>query len=291
MNAYFEYSYFRQLISEAFQTSEFSVIAPYGFELLDTLAPFWPRRHYIAVGYLENMSRIEAEDKLKGVISQLIDDFRLKYPEFFQRLVFVEIHRGQQWLLVEDLTEINRLSNTLHIDLFASKETILNHYARYILCLFGAIKEGNENLPEIREFSLSKTRRNRLFQEYVMCDALFRKMGVGTYEMTKKEVALTQELFEELKIQEISELIPVVQAPHIEVKCMEKKICSELIFPRVKKMSEILKNRASNQSRHLLSETYYDDGCDRLIEVKISEEDLYCSPLRDWTFLRSFLNC
>ncbi|MDN3506634.1 MAG: hypothetical protein P0S96_05345 [Simkaniaceae bacterium] len=273
MKTTFKYEFFRRILHEIFQGSEYSVIAPYGFELLEEARPPWPRRHYIAIGYPRNWSRKKAEKKVVFKISEMIETLRRKYPEFFQRLVFVEIHRGRPWILFDSCDEIDSCSNTIHVDLFPAVQSISTHYARYILCLFGGIKEGNLNLPEIREFSLSKTRRNRFFQEYVMCDALFRKMDIGSFSTTPEEFELSKQLFEELRFQEISEIIPMIPTKQIKMKPIEKEICEHLIFPRLAKMRGLLEQRGQKNGIQLICETYFDDGLNRLIQVKISEKD------------------
>lgn len=279
----FDYHLYNQSINNAAEiTNQFldepsyiSVFSPYGFELHDFPYPKWPTRHYPVLGYPVVFSRRRAGELGESFKDNLLSFLEKNNPVFYERLHYVEIHRGA-YSLLKQLLSPN--VNTLHIELFplSPGESIIDHYAKYLICLFGAIFKNNPNLPEIREFYLSKTRRNRLFQEYVMCEAMISKLDKEFPNRSPHEECYFQEIFKQLRAQNVSEVIRGTPTKKMECTFLEEELCDQLIFERMEAMRKCLKNRSKDRGNELTvlrSPTYYDDG-KHSIEVQIGKADL-----------------
>lgn len=288
----FDYELFWHLVGEATEetnqyygkslnssATKISAIVPYGFELLDRPYPLWPRRHHPAIGYPSTLSRNQAEC-IGGFFQSILLDLLLqKYPLFYSRLKYVEIHRGGRYTRLDISQPLSPEVNTMHIELFPLPKAsahILDHYAIFVVCLFGAIAANNNDLPEIREFEFSKIRRNRLFQEYIMCEALMMQLDIGCPPINEIEGKLFSEIFKQLRIQSQSEAIRDIPFTIIEATSVEREICNVLIFERMVEMRKRLGQRFNHKGNEPIlieSPSYYDDG-KHFLKFSIGRSDL-----------------
>lgn len=264
------------LTNRSEEGSFISAFSPYGFELHNFPYPKWPTRHYPVLGYPAVFSRQKAEIIGENFKENLLTLIKENDPILYERLQYVKIHRGAKASVTLPFTPS---LNTMHIELFPLSppcRTILDHYAKYVICLFGAICGEGSNLPEIREFYLSKTRRNRLFQEYIMCEAMILQLDAEFPNRSASEEYYFQEIFKQLRIQNVSEVIGDIPTEKMECTLLEEEICNHLIFRRMKMMRERLDRRSNQKGNELIvlrSPTYYDDG-KHFIEVSIGKADL-----------------
>ncbi len=251
------------------------VIMPYGFEFLSLKAPenrpYWPpmpQRHYPAIGYPRSLGRETAECIAQCFQGVYLNNLYKHYPWFHGVLKYIAIHRNGRYLRltpeeVETPTHLEQW-HVMHIELFPLKkgQTMLEHYANYLTCLFGSFMEENDNLPEIKEFHLSKTRRNRLFQLYLMCDALSGQLlqEQEVLCLTEKQQVLHESLFQQLRIQNPSELIIEVKTQPMAMLPIEEEIVEQLIWPRMAYLEAQLKRSLPNHSMVTLTSPPYYDG-------------------------------
>ncbi|MCH9628053.1 MAG: hypothetical protein S4CHLAM2_17030 [Chlamydiales bacterium] len=256
----FNYTLFRQLAAKAAEGQSLSVIVPYGFELLDSSYPRWPKRHYPLIGYPSHLSRYAALKSGEQFLVDLIERIRSQYPFLYERLRYCEIHRGK-------LVHFEALGiHSLHVELFpldALNKTIVDHYARYVIALLGAIQENNHALPQIREFQQFKIRRNRLFQEYVMSESVIKQLHAHFPNRSKNEEALFEELFKQLRVEYPAEVMRGIPFERLAPTEIEWTIYHDLIFNRMRRIRACLVEQAKqkgNEPIWVTSPTYYDDG-------------------------------
>ncbi len=253
----------------------------YGFEVFYERAlsaiqtpvwPLWPKRHYPTLGYHANLSRDDINSILNLFQANLLRQLLLSYPDFHHRLKQVQIHNNGYFSYYKEGNNVDKL-NSMHIEMYRlepEQTTILDHYANYITSLFGAIVQDNTSLPEIRDFAVLKTSRNRLFQLYVMCEtiasSLFNKMPA----LTGQQIDLYHLLFKQLRVQNPSEYIHELPIDRVKVTQEENMIINELIFPRIQEISTVMRD---NDMVKLTATPYFNGG--RLLEAEIPRKYLH----------------
>jgi hypothetical protein len=260
----FKYDIARELVHRAHSAAQnitkckTTIIMPYGFEVLPKW-PRWPGRHYPAIGYPSNISHQEAENFSNIFLSIFLWQVQSQYPEFYEKLKYIGIHKnGRYSALREKDYTYEKLANinTMHIALFQTPD-ILEHYANYVMTLFGAMVVENTNIPEIKDFETSKTRRNRLFQLLIMCNSIAESVLPHLPALTDTQKELYDAIFVELRTQNPSELINGAPTFILPISSKECRIRDELVFPRLAKIRKHL-DKQPGEKISLISEAYYD---------------------------------
>ncbi|OGT30754.1 MAG: hypothetical protein A3E87_07305 [Gammaproteobacteria bacterium RIFCSPHIGHO2_12_FULL_35_23] len=238
------------------------IIMPYGFEVLTSI-PLWPKRHYPAIGYNATkytLAEIESFTVIfKGIVLNLL---RVKYPIFYSRLKFIGTYKDGNYSRLTATDSLFKI-NTMLIQLIPLKPryTLLDHYANYITALFGALATKDSALPEIKDFELNKTKRNRLFQIFIICNALANTILIGLPPLNQHQTKLLIDLFEQLRVENLSETIQMPSPVFMPVTTTERQILEELVWPRAILFNTFL---SRNPLCTIYSDPYYNG------DIKIS---------------------
>ncbi len=239
-----------------------SVIAPYGFELLPQF-PGVVRRHYPAMGYPKNMSLAQAQNYALLFIANFLDLAQQLYPSLYRSLVYCGIHNGGHYSTIHNGNARAMLdkASTMHIELFQTDDILL-HYANYLIALIAVMATDELKLPEACGFMAaqnSKTKRNRFFQLFVICNQLTQTLMPQLPSFNLQQKQLYHELFMELRRDNPSETILDVTTQFQIVTPTEYRIRDELILPRLEQIRNCLQ-RVRGQRTVVASNVYYGAG-------------------------------
>lgn len=253
---------------DALSFNGLEVIVPFGFELLydDKYLKGNLRKFYCYIGGMSIDEDI-AKDIERDFSEILLGNLKKEHViELSDLAAVITTRNGVRSFRTQSHIYKNN-EKIIDIECRRGEQSILENYAEYVMCSIDAIL--SSGLREMNEFDENRNSRFRVYQLYIMLEALF---GKYMPEMTESEKSLYQQAF-----YMDNDITPILKnAVKVPAEDIDLEILQSLIFKRLNKVKKIIRHGSGNIKK-IQSLSYHDTS--RIFSLEISQ-DCYMGALR-----------
>ncbi len=239
----------------------FEVISPWGFELLGDKNYLSKklRRFYCYLGVPENFT-VDKAQLAHRYAEALMQKLMLEYPKMAKDLVIV-IEQEKLIKLKPDNHICGVNDKLLDVQVRQTKNGILFDYAQYVIAMLDGFitKKG-----EVGYYHFNNTARWRLYQLYIMQEALF---GYLLPSFTREEYKAYHSIF--LLCANFIQDYYSPSESNYPLSAEEQCVIDDFIFPRVKKIHDIVVSSIPEENITLACHAYHIEDA---LQINISRK-------------------